>query len=136
MYPLDLSQTSSSLHRLSKNAFSEQILLKRNAWLKGIDFLEWKTWQELACKYWCVSILMYVYVCIFSFLNILSHSFYDSLVCGDFLLRPVHILVWTFFIYCFLFFMVAWIVFAICFTFCKSFVRFSNLYPVHFCHIF
>ena len=50
------SHTSRSLHLLSKNWFSEQILLKRRAWLYGMDFFEWYTWQEVAWRYWWVSV--------------------------------------------------------------------------------
>ena len=51
-----LNQHSSWLHLLSKNLFSEQILLKRRAWLYGMDFLEWYMWQDESSKCWWISV--------------------------------------------------------------------------------
>ena len=44
------------LHLLSKNLFTEQILLKWRASIYRIDFLEWYTWQDENSKYWWVFI--------------------------------------------------------------------------------
>ena len=54
--PFPFSHTSKSLHRLSKMAFPEKILLRYKVWLKGIDFLQWEMLHELACRYWYVSV--------------------------------------------------------------------------------
>ena len=40
---------------LSKNLFSEQILLKRRGWPFGIGFFKRYTWQDENSKCWCVS---------------------------------------------------------------------------------
>ena len=56
MQPRFFSHTSRSLHLSSKNWLLEQILLKRRAWLYGMDFCEWYTWQDVAWRYWWVSV--------------------------------------------------------------------------------
>ena len=45
----------SALRRLLKKSSFEQILLSRNAMLKGIDFLVWDGWDGLR-RYWCLSV--------------------------------------------------------------------------------
>ena len=43
LYSRNFSHTPNSLHRLSKRASSGQILSRRKAWVKSIDFLQWQT---------------------------------------------------------------------------------------------
>ena len=46
LYPLLMRCVVSALRRLLKKSSVEQILLSRNAILKGIDFLVWDGWQD------------------------------------------------------------------------------------------
>ena len=46
LYPLLMRCVVSALRRLLKKSSVEQILLSRNAMLKGIDFLVWDWWQS------------------------------------------------------------------------------------------
>ena len=47
LYPLLMRCVVSALRRLLKKSSFEQILLSRNATLKGIDFLVWDGWDGL-----------------------------------------------------------------------------------------
>ena len=67
---LSISHFSRSLHLLSKEIGSEQILFRRRAWLYGIPFLQWYGWHEEEWRYWWLSVaLTYKSVVIFPSVN-------------------------------------------------------------------